>query len=165
MLKKKPKITKTPTGVSITHEATEEYLECPEVCEEECVTPQPYWKSVAEMLSEQEKWPVVWLDDWHNYIKFEEYMELEKEIDELNKTISELRGINEELRKQVQFMSDRAFELERQKKNTEDRYLKLLWWYTVYRNNAIRTYNNCQQAWKQLDCELSDLGKDISSEY
>jgi len=53
-------------------------------------------------------------------------MELEKEIDELNKTISELRGINEELRKQVQFMSDRAFELERQKKNTEDRYLKLL---------------------------------------
>ena len=51
------------------------------------------------------------------------------------------------------------------KKNTEDRYLKLLWWYTVYRNNAIRTYNTCQQAWKQLDCELWDLGKDLETEY
>jgi len=46
MLKKKPKINKTLDGFSITHEATEEILECPEVCpevcEEECATPQPY---------------------------------------------------------------------------------------------------------------------------
>lgn len=162
------KITKTPT--------TEEILGCPEVCpevyEEECATPQPYWKSVAEMLSEQEKWPVVWLDDWHNYIKFEEYMELEKEIDHLNSDIADLKSINKRLETELRIMGDRAFELERQKKNAEDRYIKLLWWYTEYRNNAIRTYNRCQQAYnrcqqalRQLDCELSDLGKDISSEY